>query len=243
MKNTVIALFLILLMLAFSLPARSQLNLDYSLDLGQSNVSQGLYLSTALVADFCLDNYTLDAGVQFQLIHPAHRVFSAAEFAASRGFYIGKQALAVEAFYLYRNFSDLMFSTDWGLAVSTRLRHWQFDLGQDFKSYRVREKALSYETEGNVLRENFNLIYHIAYFINGPEKTWNISLSLTNRDHFLINQETNPMLSLRAESFVSSTMKLYLENWYKPAGALNMSAHYFGYFLRTGLIWTPVFGN
>jgi hypothetical protein len=38
-------------------------------------------------------------------------------------------------------------------------------------------------------------------------------------------------------------MKLYLENWYKPAGALNMSAHYFSYFLRTGLIWTPVFGN
>ncbi len=243
MKYTGKALCLILLMMLCCYPAKSQIELDYSLDLGQSNVSQGLYLSTALVAAYSFDKYTLDAGAQFQLIHPAHRVFSAAEFVANRRFYIGKQILSVEAFYLYRNFSSLMFISDWGLAVGMRLKHWQFDLGQDFKSYRVREKALSYETEGNVLRENFNLIYHIAYFVNSPEKPWNISLSLTNRDQFLINQETNPMLSLRAESFVSSSMKLYLENWYKPAGSLNMSAHYFGYFLRTGLIWTPAFGN
>jgi hypothetical protein len=230
-------------MMACCYPANSQVELDYLLDLGQTNVSQGLYISTALVSAYSFDKYALKAGAQFQLIHPSSRVFSAAEFVAGRRFCVGKQTLEAEAFYLYRNFSSLMFISNWGLAVSTRLRHWQFDLGQDFKSYRVREKALSYETEGNVLRENFNLIYHIAYFINSPEKTWNISLSLTNRDHFLINQETNPMLSLRAESFVSSTMKLYLENWYKPAGALNMSAHYFSYFLRTGLIWTPVFGN
>ena len=230
-------------MMACCYPANSQVELDYLLDLGQTNVSQGLYISTALVSAYSFDKYALKAGAQFQLIHPSSRVFSAAEFVAGRRFCVGKQTLEAEAFYLYRNFSSLMFISNWGLAVSTRLRHWQFDLGQDFKSYRVREKALSYETEGNVLRENFNLIYHIAYFINSPEKTWNISLSLTNKDHFLINQETNPMLSLRAESFVSSTMKLYLENWYKPAGALNMSAHYFSYFLRTGLIWTPVFGN
>jgi hypothetical protein len=116
-------------------------------------------------------------------------------------------------------------------------------LGQDFKTYRVREKAISYEVEANVLRENFNLIYNIAYFVNGPEQPWNISLSLTNRDHFLINQETNPMLNLKAEYLVAPGMSLYLENWYKSAGSLNISAHYFGYFLRTGLIWTPAFGN
>lgn len=236
-------MFLLLLILASKSQVKSQLKLDYSMDLGQSNVSQGLYLSTALHAAYSLDKYTLDAGAQFQLQHPANKVFSAAEFAASRSFTIGKQALEVEAFFIHRNFSSLMFLTDWGLAVTMRLRHWQFDLGQDFKSYRVRERALSYETEGMVLRENFNLVYHLAYFVNSPEQPWNISLSLTNRDCFLINQETNPMLNLRAEMQVSSTMKVYLEYWYKLAGSLNMSAHHFGYFIRTGLIWIPAFGN
>ncbi len=241
MQNTYKALYLILLMMACCYPANSQVELDYLLDLGQTNVSQGLYISTALVSAYSFDKYTLKAGAQFQLIHPSSRVFSAAEFVAGRRFCVGKQTLEAEAFYLYRNFSSLMFISNWGLAVGIRKRHWRFDLGQDFKAYRVREKALSYETEGRVIRENFNLIYRIAYFVNSPEKPWNISLSLTNRDYFLINQETNPMLSLRAETYVSSTMKLYLENWYKPAGALNMSAHYFGYFARTGFIWTPAF--
>ncbi len=241
MQNTVKVLYLIFLMMACSYPANSQVEMDYLLDLGQTNVSQGLYISTALVGAYSFDKYTLKAGAQFQLIHPSSRVFSAAEFVAGRCFCVGKQTLEAEAFYLYRNFSSLMFISNWGLAVVMRKRHWRFDLGQDFKSYRVREKAWSNEAEGRVLRENFNLVYRISYFLNSSEKPWNISLSLTNRDYFLINQETNPMLSLRAESFVSSTMKLYLENWYKTAGSLNMSAHRFGYFVRTGLIWTPAF--
>lgn len=243
MKNNTKALYIIFLMLACHLPVKSQLELNYSLDLGQSNVSEALYVSTALSGSYSWDNYTFNAGTQFLLIHPAQRVFSAAELAAGRSFLIGEQKLALEAFCQYRNFSSLMYITDWGLAVNMRLKHWQFDLGQDFKTYRVREKAISYEVEANVLRENFNLIYNIAYFVNGPEQPWNISLSLTNRDHFLINQETNPMLNLKAEYLVAPGMSLYLENWYKSAGSLNISAHYFGYFLRTGLIWTPAFGN
>ena len=60
---------------------------------------------------------------------------------------------------------------------------------------------------------------------------------MTNIDNFLINQDTNPMLFLQGKYQVTAPLTLYIEPWYQSAGSLNLSANYFGFFIRTGLIW------
>lgn len=243
MKNLIVCAVFLAFLLTKVQAAASQMNLAYHLDLAQNNVSQGNYLSMALRTDYSLADYSLEAGAQFQFIHPSNRIFSAAKLALSRSFSLGEQHFLLEAFGLYRNTSKRMYTTDWALLLHYELRHIDLALGSSFKNYRVREKALAYPVAGTVLRENFNLIYCVSYFINSPEKPWNIGLSLTNLDHFLVNQETNPMLNLRAEYRLNPIWKLYMENWYQAAGSLNLSAHYFGFFVRCGFIWTPTFGN
>ena len=39
-------------------------------------------------------------------------------------------------------------------------------------------------------------MYSFSYFLKPTDENWNVGLSVTNIDHFVINQETNPVMNL-----------------------------------------------
>jgi len=80
-------------------------------------------------------------------------------------------------------------------------------------------------------------MYLIGYNLKPIDHDWNVGITITNVDHFIINQETNPVFYLHGKYQVSKPLTLFGEWWYKSAEAFNISVNHFGFFFRTGLVW------
>jgi hypothetical protein len=80
-------------------------------------------------------------------------------------------------------------------------------------------------------------MYSFNFFLKPTDEQWNVGLSVTNIDHYIINQETNPVFNLQGFYKLKSPVKLFAQAWYKTAGITNLNLNYFGFFLRTGIIW------
>jgi hypothetical protein len=148
--------------------------------------------------------------------------------------------IELQGFFLFNPFSDILRETNWGILLKSRLKHFDLALGTDFRTYAYSKKAINdYGIEKNAakIHEPFNLIYSFSYYLKPTEDKWNIGLSVTNIDYFIINQETNPTLSLRGLYKLKSPLSLFAQAWYEPAGVLNLNINYFGFFIRTGIIW------
>ncbi len=230
---------LIILMLALSQKLDAQLYLTTFNDLGKTNVSGGLYVKTAVSAQYRLGKTSLGYGSLFNLKNHTSNFFSGAKLNLSRAAEIKGRIYEATAFFMYNPFSGLILETNWGLALNTSAKHFSYILGTNFRTTHltVRETE-DYETFRNKrLREKWNLMYHVGYNLRPEESIWNTGISLTNVDCFLINQDTNPMLSFNARYRLPVPLILYIETWYKPAGVFNISADSFGFFFRTGLRW------
>ena len=232
-----ISLILLSFLFIKSLSAQPQL-LAYT-DIGRNNVSSGLYFRTAELANYQFGKYGFEAGLQMDLISNYQPLFSAFSGKAGRQIIIKEFPFDVQAFYIYSPFSDDLRETNWGVLVNVKRNHFAFKLGTNFRTFAYNKSAAEFYgfDKTNKIHENWNLIYSLGYFFKPAENPWNIGLSVTNIDHFLINQETNPVINLRANYKVSSPVELFMETWYKSAGAFNLSVNYFGFFVRTGIVW------
>ncbi|MCD6597395.1 MAG: hypothetical protein J7L04_06895, partial [Bacteroidales bacterium] len=120
-----------------------------------------------------------------------------------------------------------------------RPKHFIIRIGTNFKTYALNKKAISnYEIDTDTkIKENWNLMYSFSYYLKSFDNLWNVGISITNFDYFIINQETNPVFNLNAWYKPGTPLKLFIETWYKSSGAFNLSVNYFGFFVRTGIIW------
>lgn len=230
---------LILLMLAVSQKLDAQLYLTTFNDFGRTNVSGGLFVRTAVSAQYQLGKTTLGYGNLFNLKNHTPIFFSGAKVNLSRAIEIKGRIYEAMAFFMYNPYSRHILETNWGLALNTNARHFSYLLGTNFRTSHLTMKVLEdYGINSNTrLREKWNLMYLIGYNLKPYENRWNTGVSLTNVDYFFINQDTNPMLSLNAKYRLSVPLTLYMETWYKTAGVFNISADSFGIFFRTGLRW------
>ena len=69
------------------------------------------------------------------------------------------------------------------------------------------------------------------------DANWNVGIGITNRDYFVINQASNPMIYLDGKYIIQSQLTLFAEMWLLNAGVMNISANNYGAFLRTGILW------
>ena len=186
-----------------------------------------------------LDNYTLEAGFQTELLSYKPAFLSGIILKAGREFQIGKQAIELTGLYAISRFSELMHERNRGLFASTQHQKLHFILGTHFRTYAYNRDARNdIDLQGSArLTERWNLIYSIAYSVKPPGHPWNISLAVTNLDLFLIHQETNPMLRLSGTYTVRQNISLYLDAFYQQAGLFNINIHYFGFYIRPGIIW------
>ncbi len=208
-------------------------------DLGQTSVSDGLFIKTAGLGRYKFGKNRVEAGFQFDLKSNNENTISGYSISASRELLIKNFPFEVQGFYILTPFSDIFRETNWGVMLNIKRDHFVLRIGTNFRTFAFTQKAIEYYElqESSKIHENWNLMYSFAYYIKPLENYWNIGLSITNIDHFIINQETNPVFNIRALYEVSSPINLFVESWYKSAGAFNLSVNYFGFFFRTGIIW------
>lgn len=208
-------------------------------DIGENNVSEGLFLKTAGLAKYQLDKYIFEAGFQFAPIHNYSPFFSGFNGKVSRQIQLKKLPFEIQLFYIYSPFSENLRETNGGALVNVKRNHFNFKLGTNFRTFAYNKSAVKkYEfSDNNKIHENWNLIYLIEYYIKPLTNFWNIGLTVTNLDHFTISQETNPIIYLRGQYNKNLPVEIFMETWYKSSGVFNLSVNYFGFFVRTGIVW------
>ena len=219
----------------------AQIALQSHFDVGENNVSEGVFVKNSIRSSYVFLNYSVEAGMQFDLHSNNPNVLTGFDIIGKRQLSIGDFPFEIKGFFFLNRFSDVLYETNWGFRVETRkLKHFLFELGTDFRTNTITKTAREeYDIvkSDSKIRENFNLIYVITAYLKPRVNDWNVGLSVTNVDYYLINQSTNPVFYLQATWKLKSKLTLYLETWYKQAGILNINADYFGYFFRGGVKW------
>ena len=221
--------------------SHAQIRLQTFVDIGENNASEGVYIKNVYRGSYQYQKYSLEGGMQFDIMSNNPNVLTGFDIIGSKTFQIKNFPFDVNGFFMLNRFSDLMHETNWGASIETKkLKHFLFALGTNFKTYKINSAAreeYGISKSNSKLSENFNLIYVISAFLKPHDNIWNVGLSCTNVDYYIINQSTNPVFNLQMKYKLNSGLILYLDSWYKQAGIFNISANYFGYFFRGGLIW------
>jgi hypothetical protein len=239
MKKLIIILFSLSLF-CFNPSLNAQFRLDGYLDFGKTQVSEGFYSQISNIGSFEKQKWGIQAGYQCGLVQPQDVIFNSCFGSLYRKFRAGNVPIDLGVEYLWTAISPDLRETNWIIFAGTTLNHWQFGLGTSTRTYRLSNKAanqLSISESDKRITEKWNMMYHAIYVLKPYENKWNLSASFTNYDHFIVQQENNPMFNLRFNYKISSPLSLYSELWYRPAGLMVIRVTYYGMFIRLGILW------
>lgn len=236
----VLCLTLLGLLSFMNLKAQSEVELFFYTDLGETNASDGFYVRSAGIGAYRLGKYRMEGGLQIDLKSASSNTITGSKIALSREFTIKDFSFETQGLFQYNTFSKNVHEINWGIVFGTKGDHFYYRAGVNFRTFKVTRKAIEdHNIQSNKsIHEKWNLMYLLGYNLKPMNNPWNIGITLTNIDHFIINQETNPVFYLTGKYQLSTPMTLYAEVWYKSAGAFNISVNSFGYFIRTGIRWT-----
>lgn len=239
MKKIIVLLFFITLGWS-GLHLNAQFQLEGQLDLGNNNLSRGLYLQFSNFGYYEKQFWGARAGYQLGLVQPQDVFFNSWYAGAYGKIPLGKINLNLGGEYVWAAFSPEMREINWIIIARTSLKHWRFTLGNNTRIYRLSRKTTktdkNADTENRVI-EGGNLMYSAGFMLKPDENRWNLTLTITDYDHFIIQQETNPIANMRFDYKLNEPISLYSEIWYKSAGFFNIRVNYFGMLFRTGILW------
>lgn len=232
---------MILIMLAAVCESKAQIILESYVDVGENNTSEFFFIKNALRTGYHYKKVHFEAGMQLDLKSTNPNTLTGLDITGSRQSSIRNFPFEIKGFFMLNRFSGLLYETNWGFRLETdKFEHFIFELGTNFKTYSINSDAreeYNIEKSDSKLRENFNLLYTITVYLKPQYNDWNIGLSCTNLDYYMINQSTNPVFNLQMNYELKSNLEIYLDTWYKQAGIFNINANYFGYFFRGGVVW------
>jgi hypothetical protein len=237
---TISRLFSTNLMLLVCLRLASQTVMSVYSDIGKNNVSEGIFIKSATMGYYKSGKYSLEAGFQTELKNNNKKGFSGYTMNAARSFMIKEIPLELKGFYTRTFPTQLLEETNWGTILKISQKHFEMSIGTNFRSYNFRPRTADiYEinNKNNKVHEIYNIMYSFSYNLKPSDNNWNVGLSVSNIDHFIINQETNPVFNLNGSYKLNSRICLNIQAWYKYAGVTNLELDHFGYFFRTGIIW------
>jgi len=209
-------------------------------DIGANNVSDGISIKSAVSGYLASGKYRIETGFQNDLRSPGSEIFSGCTINASRYFAAKRSRYELKGFCTWTFSSGLLRENNIGAYVKMMRKHFEMALGTNSRTYVFRNRAIEdFEIDKKCrrLHEKLNIMYSFCYNLKQSYDKWNIGLTLTDMDHYITSQETNPSLCLHGFFKPSSRICLFEEVWYKAAGAPNLAINHFGYFLRTGIIW------
>lgn len=221
--------------------ATAQYKLTSHFDVGKTIISNGLFISNSTFFDYQYRNSTVKFGIQFNILDQSYfpSFFTGIHASLTQKINIKKLNFNVQAIYFSNLFSNLIYEHNYALVVGLELKHFSHKLGVHFRNIRFTQEGVDQFgiLESRSIYELFNLVYLLKYNIMPKEHPWNIGIALTNIDHFVINQASNPMLYLDGKFKIKEKITLYMETWLLRAGVMNISANHYGFFIRTGILW------
>lgn len=228
------------LILFHNINLAAQPGLSIYTDVGSSNVSKGIFIKSATFGHYKFGKNNLETGFQTDLKNNNKSGFSGYAINFSRELVIKGIPFELKAFFVRTIPSEILCETNWGPLLRLRHNRFEMELGTNFRTYSINSRAISeYQIDKNATKvhEVYNIIYSFSYYLMKTDDRWNVGLSVTNIDHFVINQETNPVLNLNGIFKLSPPVSFFAEAWYKCAGVTNLELNHFGFFFRTGIIW------
>jgi len=235
-----IRVLLICLCLTYYINAFTQPEITLFTDIGSTNVTQEYFLKSATLGQYSFGKNQAEAGFLFNLKSTTENTFAGYRLQASRDLKIKNWPFKIQGFWIQTIYSDLLRETNWGAVIRIPMKHFDATLGTEFRTYAFRDDAIQtygIENDAAKLNESFNFIYSFSYNLKPPENRWNAGLCITNFDYFIVNQETNPIFSLKGSYKFKAPISLVTQAWYESSGVLNSYANYYGFFFRTGIIW------
>ncbi len=219
----------------------AQILLEGQLDLGDNNISKGLYLQFSNFGYYEKTHWGAQAGYQLGLVQDQNVFFNSWYGSIYGKLPLNKIRIDLGGAYMWTAFSPDLREINWIFFTKTSfLEHYRLSLGINKRIYRLSHKAANndntVESESPVIEE-WNLMYSAGFVLKPEENKWNIMFTVTDYDRFIIEQETNPMVNIRFDYKLSKPLSLYSELWYKSSGLLNIKVNYFGTYFRIGALW------
>jgi hypothetical protein len=233
-----VILSIVLLVTGMSLSAQPEFTL-YN-ETGKNISSQKLIIKSAAFVSISSGKTSLDAGLQYDHKSINENNFTGFSVSSSRSFSIKGTPVSINGFYIQTRPTSILNEFNWGALLNLRHNRFEMSLGTNFRTLSINKKGLSefmVSDDDSRIHEVYNIMYSFSYYLNRSDEKWNAGLSLTNIDNFVINQETNPFIKLNGSWNIDSRLNLYSEACYKISGASNLEVNYFGFYLRTGIIW------
>jgi hypothetical protein len=239
MKSSLIIFFcIVFFFLNYAL--KGQIATEAYIDLGKNQVSEGLHSQFSNLGFLEKPKWGAETGYQIGIVQPQDVILNSWYLGLYGKIKAGNITLDLGGEYLWTAFTPDLRETNSILFSRTIIHHWQLGFGTGIRTYRLSNKAADDAPLSNSesrITENWNMMYLARYDLKLPDNIWNLSLSFTNYDHFIIQQENNPMYNLRFDYKLNPHLSMYSELWYKTAGLMVIRVTYFGMFIRMGVTW------
>ncbi|MBN2614745.1 MAG: hypothetical protein JXR71_03555 [Bacteroidales bacterium] len=208
---------------------------------GSNAVSEGLYFQDNILARYAYGKFSLGAGVQLTAGYSDQQLLSGLLLEGTTTLFADRFPVVVSLLFLRRPYSRLLSENNFSLTVQHRWKHLELILGNNIRIWRLsrnemRQLGMSGATDLGIT-EYRNLVYRLTWYLKPIGSVWNLSLSLTDFDDFLIQRGTNPMLAFGFEKVLQPDLELFSQLWYQGAGMFNLQADYFGFYFKTGIRW------
>ncbi|WBX70447.1 hypothetical protein [Tenacibaculum retecalamus] len=237
LKHSLTTLMIIIIISSMN----AQLELESFIDIGENNVSEGVYIKNAYRGNYQYKKYNIETGIQFDLKSRNPNTLTGFDIIGSRKFFIKNFSFDVKGFFMLNRFSDLLYETNYGIRLETKkLKHILFEIGTNFKTYTINSKArkkYNIDKSNSKLHEDYIVMYLLTVFLKNHDSDWNVGFSVTNFDYYAIDQLVHPRINLQMKYKIKPNLTLYLDSWYRRSGIFNISANHFGYFFRGGIKW------
>lgn len=230
-------LFIIIFLLLFHSAVNAQFSATLYEEVGKNNASEGDYLKAATFISFKYKKTKIEGGIQADIISNNSNLISGYHLNASRSFFLKPIDIRFQPFWMYTPYGELVFHRDMGLLSIFSWNNWSLSIGIDFKnfgysSYAVKEYNL--EKDHWYKFDNWNLMYKVQCLLLPNTSKFNMCLTLTDFERFLINDSSNPEILLSGK-YTIPHWTLFAESSYRAAGFFNLTPTLYGFLVRTGV--------
>lgn len=230
--------YLILILCLFVwLQIKAQWTGKASVEAGENYISSDFYMKSYAELSYLVDDWELQALGGLTILNPLENNFDALKISASKNLKINEFPLQVGWFFQWRPFSERLNEHNAGMIFHHPHKRMDYHLGVNSRFFSLK-KSYADENEyvNRMIWETWNIMYKLTY--NQPiSEKWKGSISITNYDMLMIQQETNPFLVANIEYKFIENAHLFVDLGYLQAGLFNIRVNYFGYLMRGGLQW------
>lgn len=147
-----------------------------------------------------------------------------------------KGKLYLENRYLYRLYYPLQ-EFNALLDLGWKNTHWNFQLG--LCNRYIAEIPLRKNGGEGLIFEPMNIVFNIEGNLFTQDHPWNIGAGLSNYREFIIERVTLFYYNIHGYYDINDEWRLIGEAGLHPAGVLNLSSQYNGFFVNFGFILKP----